>query len=285
MPKTLTPAEIEAYSARGYHFPLRACAAAEAEGLHERFAASERQLGFKFSTKRRENQRPHLLFPWLDALIRHEAILDAVEDVIGPDILCWGAGFFAKDAGDAGFVSWHQDATYWGLSSPDVVSAWLAFTPSTPESGCMRVVPGTHHRQLAHADTFADANLLSRGQEVAVKVDEDEAVDIVLQPGEFSLHHVLIVHGSEPNRADWPRIGLAMRFIPPHVRQIAGATDWATLVRGVDRHGNFKLTTPPRSDLHPDAVAHHAQVLDEQLPYLYRGAAQSGKMGPSPRAM
>jgi hypothetical protein len=284
MPKVLTPAEIAAYRERGYHAPLRACSSAEAAGLRDRLAESEAKLGFKLTPGRRENQRPHLLFPWLDGLVRHERILDAVEDVIGPDILCWGAGFFAKEAGDGTFVSWHQDATYWGLSSPDVVTAWVAFTPSVPKSGCMRVVPGTHRRQLAHADSFGEKNLLSRGQEVEAEVDERDAVDIVLQPGEFSLHHVLIVHGSEPNRAEWPRIGFAIRYIPTAIRQIAAAEDWATLVRGVDRHGNFRLTAPPKADLDPDAVAQHAAIVDGQLRYLYRGAAKAGKMGP-PNAM
>jgi ectoine hydroxylase-related dioxygenase (phytanoyl-CoA dioxygenase family) len=282
MTKSLTPDAIAAYHARGYHFPLRSHDSAAAAGLLERLRASERLCGGKLGA--RQNQRPHLLFPWLDALIRHPAILDAVEDVIGPDILCWGGGFFMKDAGDGTFVSWHQDATYWGLSSPDVCSAWLAFTPSTRESGCMRVVPGTHRTQMAHKDTFAEKNLLSRGQEVAVAVDEREAVDITLQPGEFSLHHVLIVHGSEPNRASWPRIGLAIRYVASHVRQTVGDTDWATLVRGENRHGNFMLTTPPKSDLHPDAIAHHAAVMDHQLAYLYRGATQRGKLGPTPGA-
>ena len=99
-------------------------------------------------------------------------------------------------------MSWHQDGTYWGLSSPDVITAWIALTPSTPQSGCMKVVPGTHRSQVPHQDTFAADNLLSRGQEIAVQVNPADAVEIVLAPGEMSLHHVLIFHGSEPNRAD-----------------------------------------------------------------------------------
>src|SRR5262249_57420913 len=111
------------------------------------------------------------------------AILDAVGDVIGPDILVWSSSFFIKEPRDGAYVSWHQDATYWGLSEPDVVTAWIALTPSTVESGAMRMVPGTHHEQVAHHDTFAPGNLLSRGQEIAVEVDEARAVDVVLQPG------------------------------------------------------------------------------------------------------
>src|SRR4029077_19544658 len=103
---------------------------------------------------------------------------------------------------------WHQDSTYWGLSTPDVVTAWVAFTPSTVESGCMRVIPGSHLvDQLPHRDTFARHNLLSRGQEVAVEVDETKAQDVVLQPGEMSIHHVRLVHGSNVNRSSHRRIG------------------------------------------------------------------------------
>jgi ectoine hydroxylase-related dioxygenase (phytanoyl-CoA dioxygenase family) len=143
----------------------------------------------------------------------------------------------------------------------------------------MRVVPGTHRAPVPHTDTYAKANLLSRGQEVAVEVDPAAAVDITLQPGEMSLHHVLIVHGSAPNRADWPRIGFAIRYVPTHLRQRSGEQDSALLVRGTDRHGHFAAEQPPEAPLHPDAVARHAAVLDRQLAILYRGAAQPGKLG------
>jgi ectoine hydroxylase-related dioxygenase (phytanoyl-CoA dioxygenase family) len=211
--------------------------------------------------------------------VRRPHILDAVESLLGPDLLCWGSQFFNKEAGDAGYVSWHQDATYWGLSSPDVVTAWLALTPSLPENGCMRVVPGTQRAAVPHSDTYAADNMLSRGQEVAVQVDEAEAVDIVLQPGEMSLHHVLIVHGSEPNRAPYPRIGFAIRYVPTHVRQLSGEKDSALLVRGSDRFGHFELEESPKAEMEPAAVAQHKRVLDRQLAILYRGAAQGGKLG------
>lgn len=267
-----------AYADRGYQFPIRVMTEADAAQLLGELRRTEALVGGKLAG--RLNQKPHLLFPWLDQLIRQPAILDAVEGVIGPDILCWGSQFFMKDAGDPAFVSWHQDGTYWGLSSQDVVTAWLALTPSTPESGCMRVVPGTHREQVPHTDTFAETNMLSRGQEIAVQVNEADAIDIVLRPGEISLHHVLIFHGSPPNRAAWPRVGFAIRYMPTHVRQLSGEKDSATLVRGTDRFGNFELETAPEADLHPDAVARHAAVLDRQLAIVYRGAAQKGKLGP-----
>ena len=198
--------------------------------------------------------------------------------MLGPDLLCWGSQFFAKNGGDPSYVSWHQDATYWGLSSPDVVTAWVAFTPSTVESGCMRVVPGTQHRQVPHKDTFAETNLLSRGQEVAVDVDENDAVDVILAPGEMSLHHVLICHGSEPNRANQP----ARRLRDPLHRDARlpdlGVRDSATLVRGRDTQNHFDHEQSPEADLHPDAVARHAAIIETAAEILYAGAARPGKL-------
>jgi ectoine hydroxylase-related dioxygenase (phytanoyl-CoA dioxygenase family) len=277
MPASLTGAAVADYNRLGYHFPIRAFSAAEAAAQLARLRATEARLGGRLSG--RMNQKPHLLFPWVCDMVRHPAVLDAVESVLGPDLLCWGSQFFMKGAHDPAYVSWHQDGTYWGLSSPDVVTAWIALTPSLPESGNMRVVPGTHRTKVPHTDTFARDNLLSRGQEVAVEVDAKDAVDITLQPGEMSLHHVLIVHGSEPNRADWPRIGLAIRYVPTHVRQAAGETDSALPVRGTDRFGHFDHETAPEDELHPHALARHQAIMDRQLAILYRGAAQDGQLG------
>ena len=201
-------------------------------------------------------------------------MLDAVEDVLGPDFLCWNSSFFTKEAASPGYVSWHQDATYWGLSEPDVVTAWVAFTESTPRNGNMRVIPGSHRSQAAHVDTFHPDNLLSRGQEIAVEVDEGEAADIILEPGEMSLHHVLIVHGSRPNTSADRRIGYAIRYIPTRVRQVAGPRDSATLVRGRDAFGHFDLEPAPAADLDPEALALHADISDRQAQILYRGTTE-----------
>src|SRR5262249_22869939 len=113
-----------------------------------------------------------------------------VEDVLGPKLLVWSTSFFIKEARDPAYVSWHQDATYWGLSEPDVLTAWVAFTEATVENGAMRMVPGSHAEQLAHRDTFAPHNLLSRGQEIAVEVDDARGGDVLLRPGEMALRHV-----------------------------------------------------------------------------------------------
>jgi len=271
----LSASEVAQFGERGIVHPVRALPAEEAAALNARYQAEAEFL------KGRNNQKPHLLFPWLDAIVRDARIVDAVESILGPNLFCWASQFFAKPAGDPAYVSWHQDATYWGLSSPDVATAWLALTPSTPESGCMRVVPGTHRAQVPHEDRFDDANLLSRGQEVAVEVDPATVVDVVLQPGEMSLHHVLLFHGSDPNRSTWPRIGFAIRYVPTHVRQLSPIRDSALLVRGRDDFGHFEHELSPEADRHPDAVARHGAIIDRQLRILYAGAQARGKLNPA----
>ncbi len=271
----LSATEVARYREAGIVHPLRALPGSEAAALHARYQGQAAFL------KGRNNQKPHLLFTWLDAVVRDARIVDAVESLLGPNLFCWGAQFFAKPAGDAAYVSWHQDATYWGLSSPEVVTAWLALTPSHHASGCMQVVPGTQHAQVPHEDRFDDANLLSRGQEVAVEVDPAKVVDVVLQPGEMSLHNVLLFHGSEPNRTAEPRIGFAIRYMPTHVRQLSPFADSALLVRGRDDHGHFEHEQSPASDLHPDAVARHGAVIDRQLRILYAGSQARGKLNPA----
>ncbi len=271
MSKLLPRESVEQYRRDGFLFPIRVLSPAEARQYRARLEAVEREQGGPLRGELRH--KSHLLFTWLDTLVRHPAILDAVEELIGPDILCWGSSFFIKEARDSAFVSWHQDATYWGLSEPDVVTAWVAFSESSIESGAMRMVPGTHREQVAHRDTFAADNLLSRGQEIMVDVDEARAVDIVLHPGEMSLHHVRMFHGSPPNRSDDRRIGYAIRYIPTRIRQVAGERDSASLVRGVDRYGHFDPEEPPAWDLAPEAVARHSAIMKRQGEILYRGTA------------
>jgi len=281
MTKLLSEIDIQKYHRDGVHFPVDCFSREEASAMLARFEAMEGAQGGRLPA--RLNQKPHLLFPWLDRLIRDTRILDPVEDLLGPNLLCWSSQFFAKNPRDPSFVSWHQDATYWGLSSPDVVTAWVALTPSVPENGCMRVVPGTHRKQVVHRDTFAEKNLLLRGQEVAVEVDEKQAVDVTLQPGQMSLHHVLIVHGSEPNLADFRRVGYAIRYVPTSVFQRSPIGESAMLVRGVDNYRHFEHEVPPESDLHPAAVARHTAIIERQMKIIYAGSANAGRLNPQLR--
>ena len=256
------------YREHGYYAPIRVMPVAEAERLRRCLEAHEKLHGVLKGSMRHKS---HLLFTWLDGLIRHPAILDAVEGVIGPDILCWSSTFFIKEARDPGFVSWHQDSTYWGLDPADIVTAWVALSESTAENGAMRVIPRSHTMaQVPHRDTFRPDNLLSRGQEVMVDVDASHADTLTLAAGEMSLHHVRLIHGSEPNPSAERRIGFAIRYLPTYVRQVTGAHDWATLVRGTDHYGNFELEQRPDADMSHSAQAYHAAVVGGHAQILMR---------------
>lgn len=269
MAKRLSTETVARYRRDGFHFPVRVLSAPEARSYRDRLEAAERAAGGPLAGDRRH--KVHLLYTWANELARHPAILDAVEDVIGPDILCWSTTFFTKEAQSPAFVSWHQDATYWGLSTDDVITAWVAFADAPVESGAMKFWPGSHLRnQLEHRDTFDQNNLLTRGQEIAVDVPEGAGVDVTLKAGEMSLHHVLLVHGSGPNTTDDRRIGFAIRYIPPHVRQLK-VRDSAMLVRGRDSHGNFDLEPDPRADLDPAALAAHRDATERSVKALYSG--------------
>lgn len=269
MAKRLSAEAVAQYRRDGFYFPLPLLSADEALGYRRKLESYEQQTGGPIASNMRH--KTHLLFTWANELARHPAVLDAVEDVIGPDILCWSTTFFIKEPQTPAFVSWHQDATYWGLSTDDVITAWVAFADAPVESGAMKFWPGSHLKnQLEHRDTFDKDNLLSRGQEIAVDVPEGEGVDVALKAGEMSLHHVLLVHGSGPNTTHDRRIGFAMRYIPPHVKQLK-VRDSAMLVRGRDTHGNFDLEPSPKADLDEAALAVHRDSVERSVKALYAG--------------
>ena len=208
------------------------------------------------------NSDTHFAFEWVDRLTRHPAILDAVEQLLGPDLLVWNTVWFVKPPGDPTYISWHQDGAYWGLEPMDVLTAWVALGPATAVNGCMRALPGSHQGPaLAQRDTFAPDNALSRGQEIAVEVDESQAVDLALDPGQMSMHHLWIVHGSNANRSEVPRVGLAIRYVASKVRQRDGSRPLAMLVRGQDRHGHFTLAERPTRNDGRASEGVHGQVL------------------------
>jgi non-heme Fe2+,alpha-ketoglutarate-dependent halogenase len=266
--KLLSAEAVEQYRREGWYAPVDVLSRAEAHDLRARLEAFEAEAG---GLKGPLRQKSHLLFTWLNQLIRHPRILDAVEDVIGPNILCWGSTFFIKEPRNPGYVSWHQDSTYWGLDPADVITAWIAFSDSTAANGAMRVIPGTHRLdQVTHRDTFNADNLLSRGQEIEVDVDERQARMLSLKAGQMSLHHVRLIHGSDPNPSDQRRIGFAIRYIPTHVRQTAGTHDSATLVRGVDVERNFHPEQVPLSDMSTEAQAFHKETTTQHAKILMR---------------
>ena len=270
----LSAPTIERFQRDGFLFPVRVMSAAAAAQCRRKLEEFEGSTGGPLRGDLRH--KSHLLFTWIADLVRQERIVDAVQDLLGANLLCWTTNFFIKEARDPAFVSWHQDSTYWGLDRPDVVTAWVALTAADESNGAMGFIPGSHTLdQIPHRDTFNKNNLLTRGQEVMVEVDAARQVCVGLQPGEMSLHHVRLVHGSPPNPSNDRRIGLAIRYIPTQVRQIAGS-DSATLVRGIDEYHHFEHEPRPSADLQPEFVALHKRITERNAAILYRGTAVTG---------
>ncbi|MEO7055198.1 MAG: phytanoyl-CoA dioxygenase family protein, partial [Caldimonas sp.] len=140
MPKILTQEQIETFWRDGCVFPIRVMSADEALAIRDRLEKFEAGTGGPLKGDLRH--KSHLLFPWLDDVVHHSRIVDAIEDLYGPDLLCWSTNFFIKEKCNPAFVSWHQDSTYWGLSKPDVVTAWVALTASNEQNGAMAFIPG-----------------------------------------------------------------------------------------------------------------------------------------------
>ncbi len=254
MAKILSDAELAQWRRCGAVWPLGLLTAAEADALRARYQALDQST--EGGAQARYRIKAHLPFPWLWAVIRLPRLIDAIEDLLGPDFVCWGSSFFAKRAHDPSFISWHQDSTYYGLEPPESVTAWIAFTDATSEAGCMKIVAGSHlgpeilpHDEIAHPD-----NMLVRGQTVR-GVDESLAVEMPLAAGQMSIHHNKTIHSSEPNRAGWPRIGFAVHFAATRVRQVQfdGAT--AILLRGADPEGNWLPDPEPAAEFDPACLA------------------------------
>ena len=245
--KRLSERQIVAFERDGYLFPVPALDAPALAALTNWFAEFERAHADLPAAQRRGallRFKPHLLHPALDRVVRDERILDTVEDLLGPDLLVWASAFFVKDAGDPGFVSWHQDSGTYGLDGDSLVTAWIALGDVDAECGAMRFIPGSHRAgPRAWRATSDPANMLSLGETID-GVDEAAAVDVALPAGAMSLHHIDLLHSSPPNRSRRPRIGYAVRYMTPAMRPRGGLAS-ALRVRGSDARGRFEAEVPP----------------------------------------
>jgi non-haem Fe2+, alpha-ketoglutarate-dependent halogenase len=258
--RKLTPGQVAQYERDGYVCPVDAFSAEQARAWRDELEAFERAEGHKMG--RGHNFKPHLLFPWVDEIVHAPEILDAVEDLIGPDIRLFHLSVWPKDPGSSAYVSWHQDATYFALEPACHVTAWVALTDASVEAGCMEVVPGSHKLgQLRHAEMQDTDNLLSRGQELAIDVDRSGSVYMPVKAGQFSLHHTYLVHNSRPNRSNDRRIGLGISYIPTSARCTSSTRVTAMLVRGEDRFGHFDDERRPQLLAGPEERAFHARAV------------------------
>ena len=274
MPKFLSLEQVARYERDGFLSPLDLFSDQEAAAIREELEAAEARWPEALTGSGRNNA--HLSLECLDKIVHNPILLDAVEDLIGPDILAYGTVLFIKEPQDPGFVSWHQDCRYMGLEPTDThnvsVSAWLALTPSNKLNGCMSMIPGSHKSGvMEHVDTFSKTNILTRGQSIQ-NVDEDNAVDLVLRPGQFSLHSMRTVHGSRPNLGQDRRIGFTIQcYMTPEMRQTISPT-MAQLVRGEDPNRHFEYAPRPSEDMAPGAVAARERNNAQWAEILYAGA-------------
>lgn len=239
-----------AYARDGFYCPIDVLSTDEAEAIRADLETAEAELADEPEKRALLYSYPDRLLPSFDQLIRHPRLIDAASQVLGPDLMVWSAGLFIKEANTQKIVTWHQDLTYWGLDTSQEVTLWTALSPATVQSGCMKFVPGSHkEQQVAHIDTFAEDNLLSRGQEIPVEVDEKDSVYAALQTGQASMHHGHLFHASGPNTTDDRRIASAIRYIQPSMKQKTGDKALVALVGGEDRFGHFKIAEPPRGRL------------------------------------
>jgi non-heme Fe2+,alpha-ketoglutarate-dependent halogenase len=196
----------------GALFPIPVLTAEEVARYRGEIEALERAEGEPIV--RRDSL--HEQFAWANELATHPRVAAAVSEILGPEVISWGTLLLRKQPGDPSFVAWHQDGEYAHfLKGAPALSAWIALSDSTPGNGCMRVIPGSHRQRFEHTERHAPGNLLRQGHEIAVEVDEREAVDIVLKAGEMSLHDFNVVHGSRGNPSDAPRTGFIVRCTIP----------------------------------------------------------------------
>jgi ectoine hydroxylase-related dioxygenase (phytanoyl-CoA dioxygenase family) len=238
------------YDRDGFVLPIDILSSEEAKRLRDDLESAEQALNNDPERLTLLHSYPQELLPSFAKLIKHPTIIKNVSAILGPDLLVWGASLFIKSAKSPKIISWHQDLTYWGLDDAQEVTCWVALSSANVDSGCMKFVAGSHKQRIVpHVDTHAEDNMLSRGQEIAVDVDEEDATLCELMPGQASMHHGHLFHASGPNTSDDRRIGMAIRFIQPSMHQESGDRPLVALASGVDRFGNFNISAGPRGRL------------------------------------
>jgi non-haem Fe2+, alpha-ketoglutarate-dependent halogenase len=260
--KALSKQQVDNYRRDGFLFPLPALTPAEAaRGLGD-LERIESRLGAPLpQSEMKWRGAAYVYSPAVDAMVRNARILDIVEDVIGPNILVYWATYFIKDPGTPAFTAWHQDATYFGLTPLEHVTAWLALSDASREAGCMDVISGHGaQRQYHHSAARLVHSINGAGQVIIEPIDDRETVAMELKAGELSLHHTMCLHRSAPNRAAHRRVGLGISYIPTHVRPTCETRMSALLVRGVDDYNYFDHLSAPAGELTPESIAAHADT-------------------------
>ena len=268
MQNRLTQQQVDDFYTHGFHSPVRVMSHDEA--LHYRRCFESFEQRFPGDVIKLD-QKAHMLCPWIDEFIRLPGFLAPLHDLLGPNLLCWGTSLRLKESRTKSFASWHQDTAYADIK-PIVVICALALSPSTPKSGCIRVIPGSHQWDLLpHQENFGTDSILTREQSISAPLDDSTAVDLILQPGEVGFFNNAICHGSGPNESDDRRIVFLIEIVPTHAYQHE-PRESAMLVSGEDEHHNFDEDARPVSEMDAGALAAWRQRVEVQATVLFRGA-------------
>ena len=248
------------YDSEGYYFPLEGIPSQIAKEASDKldFILKNPYLNIKHPW----NLQAHLLANWIYDICVYPKILDSVEAIIGQNILIQSADIFIKPPKGIKHINMHQDANYWGLKPFDLVTAWIALTDVCPDNGCMNYLPKSHlNNKINHIETFNANSDLTRGQEIDLKFDKNREVPVILKAGQMAFHHCLLAHGSGLNSTNVSRIGIAVRYLPTHVKQTEGPPISVILARGNDNYNHFIKNKIPQGDFDDNSILEHDKAM------------------------
>jgi len=272
LPPTLNAEQIDQYHTMGWVSPIDVFSADEAAALLAKFEDAEARHPGQLAAENRNNA--HVSFPFLADIATDPRVVGPAISLVGDDVALWSSVLFVKEPDSAAFVSWHQDATYMALEPPNFVTAWIALSPSTIESGCVSVIPGTHlSGRRRHEDTFGVDNILTRGQRVG-DIDEAETVHLTLAPGQMSLHHPWLVHGSQPNRSSTRRVGFALQSYLGHDVRPTRGEHHVMHIAGAPLADHWIEAPRPTTECDPDGVSARTAANAAFANILYAGAKE-----------
>ena len=269
----LSSNQLKQYEDQGYISPIEVLSSSEALEAREEIELIEKKMPNEIDKSGRYNV--HLISPKLDSIVHNSKILDAVESIIGKNILVCSTTLFIKNPNEQGFVSYHQDAKYIGLEPHNWVTAWVALTDSNENNGCMKMWPKSHLNIKDHNEKFNEGNLLTRGQTVE-NVPEDEVKSIELKAGQMSLHHPRVVHGSGINKSNDRRIGFVIQsYIGTNVKQTLGKNS-VQIARGEDNYHHHEIINRTNTLMSEESILLRKKENDYLQEIFYKGAKQKG---------
>ena len=269
----LSSNQLKQYKDEGFVAPINIFSKEKAKEIRNQIELIEKELPGELDKSGRYNA--HLISPLLDEVTHNSKILDAVESLIGKNILVCGTTLFIKNPNEKGYVSYHQDAKYIGLEPHNWVTAWVALTDSNEENGCMKMWPGSHLDIKNHDEKFNEENLLTRGQTVE-NVPDNEVKSVELVAGQMSLHHPRIVHGSGVNKTNDRRIGFVIQsYIGTNVKQVLGQNS-VQLARGVDEFNHHEIIQRPKSLMNKEDLLIKQRENKYLQEIFYKGSDKKG---------